>query len=184
MKGTQLLQYIAPPENNGFAQIYANDWNTLPTEQVVKTCVSIWTMKCTSEQNWTISSPRAHEYFRLLRYISWNTNVNKNEHESLLFWCLMLSLENQRVAGYMLAGDRSMLLETDGSLAWLYHYPLVHSQLHTRNQCYDRYSTRAKFSLLTLLPGRRTQRLTYKIVLIGSKTSFVSTWTKKTHGIH
>ena len=29
-----------------------------------------------------------------------------------------------------------MFLETDGSLAWLYHYPLVHSPLHTKNQGY------------------------------------------------
>ena len=51
---------------------------------------------------------------------------------------LMLSLENPRLAGYMLAGNRSMFLETDGSLAWLYHCPLVHLPLHTMNQCYDR----------------------------------------------
>ena len=38
----------------------------------------------------------------------------------------------------MLTGNRSMFLETDGSLAWLYHCPLVHSPLHTMNQCYDR----------------------------------------------
>ena len=50
----------------------------------------------------------------------------------------MLSLENPRLAGYMLTGNRSMFLETDGSLAWLYHCPLVHSPLHTMNQCYDR----------------------------------------------
>ena len=51
---------------------------------------------------------------------------------------LMLSLENPRLAGYMLTGNRSMFLKTDGSLAWLYHCPLVHSPLHTMNQCYDR----------------------------------------------
>ena len=51
---------------------------------------------------------------------------------------LMVSLENPRLAGYMLTGNRSMFLETDGSLAWLYHCPLVHSPLHTMNQCYDR----------------------------------------------
>ena len=51
---------------------------------------------------------------------------------------LMLSLENPRLAGYMPPGNRSMFLETDGSLAWLYHCPLVLSPLHTMNQCYDR----------------------------------------------
>ena len=51
---------------------------------------------------------------------------------------LMLSLENPRLAGYMFTRNRLMFHETDGSLAWLYHCPLVHSPLHTMNQCYDR----------------------------------------------
>ena len=51
---------------------------------------------------------------------------------------LMLALENPRLAGYMLTGNRSMFLETDGSLAWLYHCPKFHSPLHTMNQCYDK----------------------------------------------
>ena len=51
---------------------------------------------------------------------------------------LMLSMENPRLAGYMLTGNRSMFLSTDGSLAWLYHCPEAHSPLHTMNQCYDK----------------------------------------------
>ena len=31
-----------------------------------------------------------------------------------------------------------MFLETDGSVAWLYHCPKLHSPLHTMNQCYDK----------------------------------------------
>ena len=54
---------------------------------------------------------------------------------------LILSLENLRLAGYMLTGNRSMFLETDGSLAWLYHRPQIHLPLHTMNQCYDRIPT-------------------------------------------
>ena len=50
----------------------------------------------------------------------------------------MLALENPRLAGYLLTGNRSMFLETDGSLAWLYHCPKVYSPLHTMNQCYDK----------------------------------------------
>ena len=38
----------------------------------------------------------------------------------------------------MLTGNRSMFLETDVSLAWLYHCPMVYSPLHTMSQCYDR----------------------------------------------
>ena len=50
----------------------------------------------------------------------------------------MLSFENPRLVGYMLFGNWSIFLETGGSLAWLYHCPLVHSRLHTMIQCYDR----------------------------------------------
>ena len=38
----------------------------------------------------------------------------------------------------MLTGNRSMFLETDGSLAWLYSCPQVQSPLHTLNQCCDK----------------------------------------------
>ena len=51
---------------------------------------------------------------------------------------LMLSFEDPRLAGYMLTGNRSIILETGGNLAWLHHCPLFHSPLHTMNQCYDR----------------------------------------------
>ena len=51
---------------------------------------------------------------------------------------LLLALENPRLAGYMLTGNRSMFLETDGSVAWLYRCPKVHSPLHTINQCFDK----------------------------------------------
>ena len=39
----------------------------------------------------------------------------------------MLSLEKSILAGYKLTGNRSMFLETDGSLAWLYACPLLRS---------------------------------------------------------
>ena len=51
---------------------------------------------------------------------------------------LMLALENPRLAGYTIIGNRSMFLETDGRVAWLYQCPKVHSPLHTMNQCYDK----------------------------------------------
>ena len=49
----------------------------------------------------------------------------------------MLSKENPRVAGYMLTGNYSLFLSTNGYLAWLYHCPLMRSPLHVMNQCYD-----------------------------------------------
>ena len=51
---------------------------------------------------------------------------------------LMLALENPRLADYMVTGNRSMFLETDGCVAWLNHCPKVHSPLHTMNECYDK----------------------------------------------
>ena len=81
----QLLQYIAPTQNNGFAQLYAYDPKTRPTNQVMKTCIWIWTMKCTWDQNWTTSSSRANDYSKFLKYNSWKTNVSKNQRRFLLF---------------------------------------------------------------------------------------------------
>ena len=64
---------------------------------------------------------------------------NQCEQErSHILTILMLSLENSRLAGYMLTGNRSTFLETDGSLAWLYSCPLVKSPFHTMNECYDK----------------------------------------------
>ena len=77
---------------------------------------------------------------RLLRASEIQLLKNQCEQErTKTLTILMLSLENPRLAGYMLTGNRSMFLETDGSLAWLYHCPLVDSPLHTMNQCYDRF---------------------------------------------
>ena len=50
----------------------------------------------------------------------------------------MIALKYPRFAGYMVTGNRSMFFETDGSLVWLYYCPMVHSPLHTVNQCYER----------------------------------------------
>ena len=51
---------------------------------------------------------------------------------------LMLAMQNTRLAGYMLTGNRSMFLDTDGSVAWLYHCPKFLSLLRVLDICYDR----------------------------------------------
>ena len=51
---------------------------------------------------------------------------------------LMLAMQNTRLAGYMLTGNRSMFLDTDGSVAWLYHCPNFSSTLRVLDKCYDR----------------------------------------------
>ena len=50
----------------------------------------------------------------------------------------MLAHENARLAGYMLIDSRSMFLETDGNVAWVYHCPKVPLPLHTMDQSYDK----------------------------------------------
>ena len=96
---------------------------------------------------------------RLLRASEVQLLKNQCEQErSQIRTILMLSLENPRLAGCMLTGNWSIVLETDGSLAWLYHCQLVHSPLHTMNQCYDR------------IP-----------ILYGGQTQFVDPITRQTH---
>ena len=68
---------------------------------------------------------------------------------------LTLSIENPRLAGYILTGNRSMFLSTDGSLAWLYHCPLMRSPPHVLNQCYDKISTFYKNAIFFVEPITR-----------------------------
>ena len=75
---------------------------------------------------------------RLLQATEIQLLQNQFEQESSQFLTnFMLALENPRLAGYMLT-NRSMFLETDGSVAWLYHCAKLQSPLHTMNQCYDK----------------------------------------------
>ena len=64
--------------------------------------------------------------------------IQCDQKRTQILTILILSVENLRLAGSMLSGNQSMFLETDGSLAWVYDCLLVHSPLHTMNQCYDR----------------------------------------------
>ena len=51
---------------------------------------------------------------------------------------LTLSLINDRMAGYLLTGNRSNFLETDGTIAWLYTCKEHHSPLLIEKKCYDK----------------------------------------------
>ena len=68
---------------------------------------------------------------------------------------LMLSMENPRLAGFMLTGNRSMFLSTDGSLAWLYHCPLLRSPPYVMNQCYDKIPIISKDAIFFVDPITR-----------------------------
>ena len=55
-----------------------------------------------------------------------------------LLTILIIAMQNTRLAGYMLPGDMSMFLNTDGSVAWLYPCPKVLSPLRVLDKWYDR----------------------------------------------
>ena len=147
---TQLLQYIPPPENNGFAQLYAYD----PKHTSHKT--SDEDMYLNMDYEMHMGTKLDYLFFqssRLLQAAEIQLLKNQCEQErTQISTILMLSHENLRLAGYMLTGNGSMFLENDGRLAWLYHCPLVHSPLHTMNQCYDRIPIRYEGQLQIVDP--------------------------------
>ena len=81
-------------------------------------------------------------------------NLCERERTQILT-ILMLSVENPRLVGYMLTGNRSMFVSTDGSFAWLYHCPLMRSPPHAMNQCYDKISIFYKTSIFYVNPITR-----------------------------
>ena len=133
---TQLLQYMSTTESNGFARLYAYD----PKHTSHKT--SDEDMYLNMDYEMHMGTKFDYLFFqssRLLQASEIQLLKNQCEQEKTqILTILMLSLENPHLAGYMLTGNQSMFLETDGSLACLYHCPLVHSPLHTMNHCYDR----------------------------------------------
>ena len=128
---TQLLQYIAPTEINAFAQLYA----FYPKHTSHKTNDEDMYLKMDYEMH--MGTNLDYLFFqssRLLQASEIQLLQNQCEQErTQIPTVLMLSLENPSLAGYMLTGSRSIFLESDGSLAWLYHCPIVHSPLHTMN---------------------------------------------------
>ena len=67
-----------------------------------------------------------------------------------------LSYENNRLAGYMLTGNRSMFLEIEGVLGFLYPCPKKISPLKVLDRCYDRIPIfmTEKLCLLILLRAK------------------------------
>ena len=83
---------------------------------------------------------------------------------------LMLSMENPRKAGYMLTGNSSMFLSTNGSLARPYHCPLMRSLPHVINQCYDEIPIFYKIAIFLIdpitrqtYPDAQAQNCSYRI---------------------
>ena len=132
---TQLSQYVAPTENK-FAQIYAYDQK----HTSYKTGDEHMYLNMDHEMH--MGTKFDYLFFQRSRLLQASEiQLLKNEcdqERTQILTILMLSLQNPRLAWYMLTENRSMFLETDGSLAWLYHCPQVHSPLHKMTQCYDR----------------------------------------------
>ena len=136
---TKILQYLGPKEKGDLGQLYAHNRQLEETQKV----------QTADPDNYLNIDYEMHlgtkiDYLflkssRLLQATEIQLLPNQCEQErTQIPTNLTLALENPRLAGYMLTGNRSMFLETDGSVAWLYHCPKVHSPLHTMNQCYDK----------------------------------------------
>ena len=127
---------MPPTENNGFAQLYAYD----PKHTSHKTNDEDMYLNMDYEMH--MGTKLNYLFFQSSQQLQTSeVQLLKNQCEqeiTQILTILMLSLENPRLAGYMLTGNQSMFLETDGRLVWLYHCPLAHSPLHTKNQCYYR----------------------------------------------
>ena len=85
---------------------------------------------------------------------------------------LMLAMQNTRLAGYMLTGNRSMFLDTDGSFAWLYHCQNFLSPLRVLDKRYDRISILFERTTKFVDPiTRQTYDCASKIPCLGDYTN-------------
>ena len=136
---TKILQYLGPKEKSDFGQLCSHNLK-LEGTQKVQTADPDNYLNIDYEMH--LGTKIDYLFFqssRLLQATEIQLLQNQCEQErTQILTNLMLALENPRLAGYMLTGNRSRFLETDGSVAWLYYCPKVHSPLHTMNQCYDK----------------------------------------------
>ena len=134
---TKILQYLGPKEKSDFGQLSAHN-PKLEGRQKLQTADPDNYLNIDYEMH--LGTKIDYLYFqssRLLQATEMQLLQNQCEQErTQILTNLVLAPENPCVAGYMLTGNRSMFLETDGSVAWLYHCPKFHSPLHTMNQCY------------------------------------------------
>ena len=116
---TSFLQYVAPTENKIFAQLYAYD----PKQTSHKT--SDEDMYLNMEYEMHLGTKLDYFFVRsrqLLHAFEIQLLKNQSERErTQILTILKLSLESPRLTGYMLTGKWPMFLETDCTLAWLYH---------------------------------------------------------------
>ena len=81
------------------------------------------------------------KYFnsKQLRHLEMTLLQNQCDFErTQMLKILMLAMQNTKLAGYMLTGNRFMLLDGDRSVTWLYHCPNFLSPPGVLYKCYDR----------------------------------------------
>ena len=126
--GLHLLQY----QNNALFSKPGNLYVYSPQPKPADPYINTWLNMDYELQQGTKLDSLFFESSRALQASELNLLKNQCEQErTQTFTILMLSIENPKFAGYMLTGNRSMFLETYGSLAWLYSCPQVRSHQHT-----------------------------------------------------
>ena len=136
---TKILQFLGPKEKIDLGQLYAHNPKLEGTQK----------LQTADPDNYLNIDYEMHlgtkidclffQSLRLLQATELQLLQNQCEQErTQILTNLTLALENPRLAGYMLTGNRSRFLETDGRVAWLYPCPKVHSPPHTMNQCLDK----------------------------------------------
>ena len=114
--GPHLLQY----QKNSFLSKPGNLYVYSPQPKPADPYINTWLSMDYELQQGTKLDYLFFESSRALHALEiYLFNTQCEQERTQIFTILMLSLENPRLAGYMPTGNRSMYLETDGSLAWL-----------------------------------------------------------------
>ena len=117
---TKILQYLGPKEKGDFGQLYAHNPKLEGTQKLQTADPDNYL-----NIDYGLHFGRKTDYLffqspRLLRTTEIQLLHNQCEQERThSLTNLMLALENPRLAGYMLTGNRSKFLATNGSVAWL-----------------------------------------------------------------
>ena len=115
---TKILQHLGPKEKGDFGQLYAHN-PKLEETQTVQTADPDNYLNIDYEMHLgTKIDSLFFQSSRLLQTTEIQLMQKQCEQErTRILTNLMLALENPRLAGYMLTGNRSMFLETDASVA-------------------------------------------------------------------
>ena len=133
---TKILQFLGPEEKSDFGQLYAHNPKLEGTQKSQTVDLDNYLNIDYEMHRGTKFDYLFFQSSRRLQATEIQLFQNQCEQErTQILTNFMLALANPRLTGYMLTGNRSMFLETDGSVAWLYPCPKVHSPLHTMNQC-------------------------------------------------